>query len=91
MKGVHRFGVSEKVSLRYIGPFEILERVGSLAYRLALPPQLFGVHKIFHVSMLRKYVSDPQQVIDYQVIEVGEDATYEERPISILERKERVL
>ena len=83
--------MSEKFSRHYIGPFEILERVGSLAYRLALPPQLSGVHNIFHVLMLRRYVPDPQHVIDYQAIEIREDATYEERPISILEWKERVL
>jgi len=88
MKGVRRFGVSGKLSPRYIGPFEILERVGSLAYRLALPPQLSGVHNVFHVSMLRRYVPDPQHVVDYQAIEIREDATYEERPIGILERKE---
>ena len=88
MKGVRRFGVSGKLNSRYIGPFEILERVGSLAYRLALPPQLSGVHNVFHVLMLRKYVPDPQHVIDYQAIEIREDATYKERPIGILERKE---
>ncbi|XP_052198280.1 uncharacterized protein LOC127805566 [Diospyros lotus] len=91
MKGVRRFGVSGKLSPRYIGPFEILERVGSLAYRLDLPPQLFGIHNVFHVSMLRKYVLHPQNVIDYQVIEVGEDVTYKERPIGILEWKWRVM
>ncbi|XP_052174731.1 uncharacterized protein LOC127789782 [Diospyros lotus] len=91
IKGVRRFGVSGKLSPRYIGPFEILERVGPLAYRLALPPQLAGVHNVFHVSMLRKYVSDPQHIIDYQTIEVKEDVTYEEKPVSILERKEKVL
>lgn len=91
IKGVCRFGVSRKLSPRYIGPFKILERVGPLAYRLALPPQLAGVHNVFHVSMLRKYVPDPQHIIDYQTIEVKEDVTYEEKLVSILERKEKVL
>ena len=58
MKCVCRFGISGKLSRKYVGSFEILERVGSLAYRLALPPQLVGVHNVFHISMLRKYVSD---------------------------------
>ncbi|XP_052203075.1 uncharacterized protein LOC127808545 [Diospyros lotus] len=91
MKGVRRFVVSGKLSSRYIGLFEILERVGTLAYRLALPPQLSGIHNVFHVSVLRKYVPDPQHIIDYQTIEVGEDVAYEEIPVSILERKEKVL
>ena len=91
MKGVRRFGVSGKLSPRYVGPFEILERIGSLAYRLALPPQLNNVHNVFHVSMLRKYVSDSQYIIDYQTIEVGEYASYEELSIGIQEQKEKVL
>ena len=53
-RGVVGFGKHGKLSLRFIGPFEILERVGTLAYRLALPPIMLGVHEVFHVSMLRK-------------------------------------
>ena len=70
IKGVHRFGVTGKLSPRYIGPFEILRRIRTLAYELALQPQLSHVHNVFHVSMLRKYVPDPQHVIDFQTIEV---------------------
>ena len=51
---VVRFGMCGKLSLRVIGPFEILERIGTVAYRLALPPNMSGVHEVFHVSMLRK-------------------------------------
>ena len=58
-RGVIRSSKREKLSLRYIGPFEILERVGTVAYRLALPPSLSSVHAVFHVSMLQKYTSDP--------------------------------
>ena len=91
IKGVRRFGVTGKLSPRYIGPFEILRRIGTLAYELALPPQLSHVHNVFHVSILRKYVPDPQHVIDFQTIEVQEDVSYEEMPTSILERKEKIL
>ncbi|XP_052197327.1 uncharacterized protein LOC127804496 [Diospyros lotus] len=90
-KGVHRFGVSRKLSPSYIGSFEILERVGTLAYRLALPLQLSGVHNVFHMSMLRQYVPDSQHIIDYQTIKVGEDVAYKEMPVYILERNEKVL
>ncbi|XP_052208015.1 uncharacterized protein LOC127811866 [Diospyros lotus] len=91
MKGVRRFGMSGKLSHRYIRPFEILERVSSLAYRLALPPQLVGVYNVFHVSLLRKYMPNPQHIIDYQTNKVEEDITYEEMLVSILEQKESVL
>ena len=63
-RGVFRFGKKGKLSPRYIGPFEILERVGNLAYRLALPPSLSRVHNVFHVSQLRKYVADTSHIIN---------------------------
>ena len=63
-RGVIRFGKWGKLSLRFIGPFEILERVGIVAYQLMLPPSLSGVHEVFHVSMLRKYTPDPTHVVD---------------------------
>ena len=63
-RGVVRFGKRRKLSSRYIGPFEVLERVGTVVYRLALLPGLLGVHAVFHVSMLRKYTPDPTHVVD---------------------------
>ena len=63
MKGVMRFGKKEKLAPRYIGPFEILERIGMVAYRLALPPDTSQVHPVFHVSMLMKYILDPSYVL----------------------------
>ena len=60
-----RFGKRGKLSSRYIGPFEVLERVGTVAYRLALPPSLLSVHVVFHVSMLRKYTPYPTHVVDW--------------------------
>ena len=60
-RGVVRFGKRGKFSPRYIRPFEILERVGAIVYQLSLPSSLFGVHEVFHVSMLRKYTPDPAQ------------------------------
>nr|CAD1839633.1 unnamed protein product [Ananas comosus var. bracteatus] len=90
-KGVIRFGLRGKLNPRYIGPFEILERVNNVAYRVALPPSLAGVHNVFHVSMLRKYVQDPKHVIDYSPIQLRDDLSYEEQPIRILDRREKVL
>jgi hypothetical protein len=64
MKGVIRFGRRGKLSLRFVGPFEILEKISTMAYRLALPPNLSGIHNVFHISMLRKYVPDPTHVLE---------------------------
>ena len=72
-KGVARFGKRGMISPRYIGPYQISRRVGEVAYKLDLPPELSGVHSIFHVSMLRKYLTDVSQVIPIQPKELRED------------------
>ena len=64
-RGVVRFGKRVRLSPRFIRPFEILERIGTVAYRSALLPSMLGVHKVFHVSMLRKYTPDPAHVVDW--------------------------
>ena len=90
-RGVVRFGKRGKLSPRFIGPFEILERVGTVAYRLALPPSMSGVHEVFHVSMLRKYTPDPAHVVDWGQIEVDTDGSFEKGPVCILDSRDQVL
>ena len=90
-RGVVRFGKHGKLSPRFIGPFEILERVGTVAYRLALPTSMSGVHEVFHVSMLRKYTPDPAHMVDRGHIEVDTDETFEEGPVCILDSRDQVL
>ncbi|KAL0434130.1 UNVERIFIED_CONTAM: Transposon Tf2-11 polyprotein [Sesamum latifolium] len=85
-KGILRFGRQGKLSPRYIGPYEIIERIGPLAYRLALPMELSQIHDVFHVSMLRRYRSDPSHVIREPEIEISEELTYVEEPTEILDR-----
>ena len=68
-----QFGKRGKLSPRCIGPFEVLERIGTIAYQLALPPSMIGVHEVFHISMLRKYTPDPAHVVDWVQIEVDTD------------------
>ncbi|XP_050935750.1 transposon Tf2-1 polyprotein isoform X1 [Cucumis melo] len=91
MKGVLRFERRGKLSPRFVGPFEILERIGPVAYRLALPPSLSAVHDVFHVSMLRKYVPDPSHVVDYEPLEIDENLSYVEQPVEVLAREVKTL
>ena len=90
-RGVVRFSKRGKLSLRFIGSFKILKRVGTIAYRLALPPNMSGVHEVFHVSMLRKYTPDPAHVVDWGQIEVDTDGTFEEGPVCIVDSRDQVL
>ena len=77
--------VKGKLAPRYIGPFEIRSQVGEVAYRFVLPPELSRIHPVFHVSILRKYISDPSHVLQPQVVELNEDLTYEEYPMAIVD------
>ena len=86
-KKILRFGRKGKLSPRFIGPYEILERVGPVAYRLALPLEL----AIFHVSMLRRYRSDTSHILPVQDIQVQENFTFDEEPKAILDREIRQL
>nr|GFD28240.1 hypothetical protein [Tanacetum cinerariifolium] len=90
-RGVRRFDIKGKLSPRFIGPFEILDRVGEVSYRLALPPQLSHVHDVFHVSLLRGYKYHPLHVISYPLDQIRTDLSYVEEPESILERQDRVM
>ena len=91
MKGVIRFGKRGKLNSRYVGPFRILERIGLVAYRLAPTPDLANVHDVFHVSMLRRYVSNPSHILVRPTIEIQKNLSYEERPVRILDRQEKRL
>ena len=90
-RGVVKFGKREKLSPKFIGPFEILERVGTVVYRLALPPSMLGVHEVFHVSMLRRYTPDSSHVVDWGEIEVDTDETFEEGPVCIMDSRDQGL
>ncbi|XP_070008111.1 uncharacterized protein [Nicotiana sylvestris] len=89
MKGVMRFGKNGKLSHRFIGPFEVLRRIGEVAYELALPPSLSSVHPVFHVSMLLKYIRDQSPVLDFSTVQLDDDLTYDVEPVAILELRRR--
>ena len=90
-KGVLRFRRRGKISPRYIWPYENIARVGLVAYKLKLPPELSRIHDTFHVSMLRKYILDLSHVLREQPVHLKENLTYEETPVQIVDRKEQVL
>jgi hypothetical protein len=91
MKGVTHFGKQVKLNPHYIVPYEILERVGSLAYLVALPPHLSGIHNVFHMSALRKYVINSSHVLEVESITFLEILSYKEVPVRIVDRKENEL
>ena len=91
IRGVMQFGKKRKLSPRYIGPFEITQRVGRLAYGIALPLNFVETHDVFNVSMLRKYIANPDVVMEYEPLEIQEGLTYIEEPVKIVDKKEQVL
>jgi hypothetical protein len=86
MRGVMRFGKMGKLSPLFIRPFRITQRVGRLAYRVALPPYLVGTHDVFHVSMLRKYIANPDVIVEYELLRIHEGITYVEEPVKIVDK-----
>ena len=90
-RGVVRFGKRGKLTTRYIRPFKVLERVGTVAYRLALPQSLSGVQEVFHVSMLWEYTPNPAHIVDWGEITVDTYGTFVEGPMRILDSRDQVL
>ena len=85
MKIVRRFGRKGKLSVRYVGPYEILKHVGEVAYELALPAKLASVHPVFHVSMLKKCLGNPSSILPVKGLGVDVNLSYEEVPVEILD------
>ncbi|GJV62316.1 hypothetical protein Tco_1468416 [Tanacetum coccineum] len=90
-KGVIRFGKKGKLAPRYIGPFEILERIGLVAYRLRLPEELSGVHDTFHVSNLKKYLADASLHVPLDEIKVDKTLRFVEEPVEIMDHEVKSL
>ncbi|XP_070007802.1 uncharacterized protein [Nicotiana sylvestris] len=91
MKRIMRFGKKVKLNPRYVGPYIIIQRIGQLAYKLELPPEMSLVHLVFHVSLLKKVVGDPSTIMPIETIEVNEELSYEEVPVAILDRQVQKL
>jgi hypothetical protein len=90
MKGVKRFGMKAILAPRYIAQFVILEKCGTIVYKLELPPSLVGVHDVFHISQLMKCLKAPVDIVLPEVTSLEADLTYLEQPIKILNQKSHV-
>jgi hypothetical protein len=85
-----KLGSCTKLAAKFCGPFEILERIGLVAYMIALPASI-SVHNVFHVSLLKKYITDANHVIDWNVIQVEKEGTFQVHLVRILDRKIKQL
>jgi hypothetical protein len=85
-----KLGSCAKLAARFWGPFEILERIGRVAYMILLPSSI-SVHNVFHVSLLKKYIIDANHVIDWNVIQVEQEGAFQVHPVHILDRKFKQL
>ena len=90
MKGVQRFGVKRKLAARYVGPYQIIEQKGNVAYKLQLLLEMSAIFDVFHVSQLKRCFHIPEEAIAPTNIKIQSDLTYEEKPIRVLEEMERV-
>lgn len=91
MKGVTRFGKKGKLSPKYVEPFHVIRVVGPMLYRVELHPSLAGLHDVFHVSQLQKYVHDPLHILNFEPLHIQANLTNEEVPMQIVDRKEQQL
>ena len=90
MRGVHRFGIHGKLAPQYVGPYQVLEQCGPIAYCLQLPDILSTVHNVFHVSQLKRCLWVLGEVVEIEGLPLQPDLTYVEHPVKILDEKERV-
>ena len=90
-KGRVRISGRRKLDPRYLGPFRVIERVGSVAYKLDLPSEMEAFHNVFHVSQLRKYLTDQDVLIPEIPSDLGTNLTFETRPVRIVDRMEKEM
>ena len=83
MTGVGRALTSRNLTLHFVGPYQISEKMGEVAYQITLPPSLVNLHDVFHVSQLRRYILDPSYVIKMNDVQVRDNLTVEAAPVQI--------
>jgi hypothetical protein len=90
MKGVRRFGIKRKLAPCYIDLYPIIDKYGPTSYQVELPTRLSGVHNVFHVSQLKRYLKPPTDVVIEDTIPLEPDLTYKVYPIKVLDQQDRV-
>jgi hypothetical protein len=90
MKSVQRFGVKWKLAPRYVGPFQIIGKSGVVTYKIQLPPEMSVIFNVFHVSQLKKCLWVPEERVPLGDIKLESDLTYEEKPVHVIDTRERV-
>jgi hypothetical protein len=90
MKSVQHFGVKRKLAPRYVGPFQIIGKSGAVAYKIQLPPEMSAIFNVFHVSQLKKCLRVPEERVPLGDIKLESDLTYEEKPVRVIDTRERV-
>jgi len=90
MKGVNRFGVKRKLAPRYVGPYQITEKSGKVAYRVQLPPEMRAIFPVFHLSQLKKCLHVPKESVEIGGLKLQSNISYEEKLVQVLDVKERV-
>ena len=90
MKRVQRFGVKRKLAPRYVGPYLIIEKGRRVAYKIQLPPEMRAIFNIFHASQLKKCLRVPKERVEVRDIKLKSDLAYEEKPMQIIDSKDRV-
>ena len=89
--GIQRAIKSRKLTPRFVGPYQILKRIGTTAYEIALPPHLANLHNVFHISQLRKYIADPSHVLESDDIQIRDDLSMNTEPVRILDSQVKKL
>ena len=90
MKRVQQFGVKRKLAPRYVGPYPIIEKSGRVAYKIQLPLEMRAIFNVFHVSQLKKCLRVPEEIVEVSDIKLESDLAYEEKPVQIIESRDRV-
>jgi len=91
MAGIGKAIKSRNLTPRFVGPYQILRRIGVVAYEIALPPHLANLHNVFHMSQLQKYIADPSHVLESDDIQIREDLTVNAGPVQILDSQVKKL
>ena len=96
IKGVNQIEKKSKLGPRYVGPFTIMKKIGEVAYKLALPPEMSRIHDVFHVSQLKRFYRDSDDkpnppIVPISEVNLEEDLTFCAEPVKILDTQERLL